>query len=108
MFTPEQKAKLDAILTPEQKEIVESRLEGTKSRLALLDELAAALNNKDYETRDKILIKVFDSDSHLCEHGRSYCKPCLACDEIDAIIHDITECSEEDCEICNRECDDSE
>ena len=73
-------------LTPEERKIMESREAARQARKPLYEKLKEAVDQNNHAEAMNILTKIADSDNDVCEHGRSICKPCLACDELEAKI----------------------
>ena len=73
-----------ARLNPEQQVIARARENNRKERHKLFLKLENA-NLSEEEVKETLLSFASFSESN-CEHGRSYCKPCAACGEIDHIM----------------------
>lgn len=94
------------MLTPEELKIVDARDQEAKNREADYKEMEDAAVKGDWEEYYRIIDRIKDSLSSVCEHGRSLYSPCLACDELEAKVHDLRGCQDPKyCEICNKECD---
>src|SRR5271154_2586677 len=72
-----------ARLNPEQQVIAQSREVKKKERLDLINK---AMNSKDEEAQERLYNALRDNDDLNCEHGRSYCKHCIACGEMDHLM----------------------
>lgn len=70
-----------ARLNPEQQAIMQAREVQRKYRFQLIDKLTDP--NSTEETHESVFNAIRDMDGDACEHGRSYCKNCIACSEID-------------------------
>lgn len=73
-----------ARLNPEQQKLAQAREVKRKDRFKLIEKLAAPEANED--THEMVFNALRDMDDFECEHGRSYCKHCIACGEIDGIM----------------------
>jgi len=69
-------------LNPEQQIITQAREVKKKERLTLINSL---MNSKDENAQERLYNALRD-DTDNCEHGRSYCKHCVLCGEIDYIM----------------------
>lgn len=76
------------LLTPEEiKKIRAQRDSESEARRFAIQELMAARNSNDDEGYKIALNKLSSLTVDICEHGRSWEKPCLACEEIDAQLY---------------------
>jgi hypothetical protein len=73
------------LLNPEQQKIAQARELQRKERHKLISKLSSPdATEDDHHMVFNALRDVSYSDD--CEHGRSYCKHCIACGEIDHIM----------------------
>jgi len=75
-----------ARLNPEQQKLAQSREVQRKDRFKLIEKLAAPDANEDTHEMVFNALRDMDDRNFECEHGRSYCKNCIACGEIDHIM----------------------
>lgn len=95
------------MLNKEQQEILAQRLKNSELRKQMFNDAIEASSSGNIEEYYAILNKMAELDGDVCEHGRLWCKPCLACDEIDAELHEMNGCPDPDyCDICHKDCDD--
>jgi hypothetical protein len=69
-----------ARLSPEQQIIAQAREVKRQERFLLIQKLT---ESKDEEAHERFLDALRDTGNLNCEHGRSYCKHCIACGEMD-------------------------
>lgn len=74
-------------LTAEQQAIVARWEAEREARSKLIDKLAVAEKNGDDAAFKSILDEIMDLTPSHCEHGRDVISTCMACDEIERIIH---------------------
>lgn len=95
------------MLTPEEQEIVKARELERQVRFDLYVQMQDAALKSDWDAYYKVIDKIKDMDSKVCEHGRDYASPCLACDELEAKVHDLhLGTNSEYCSICSGTCAD--
>lgn len=75
-----------ARLNPEQQKIAQTREVQRKERFKLIEKLGSSDTNEDAHELIFNALRDMDGYSDNCEHGRSYCKHCIACGEIDHIM----------------------
>ncbi len=66
-------------LNPEQQAIMQKREAQRKERFKLINKLT----DPDPDVHEMVFNALRDMDGDDCEHGRSYCKHCIACGQID-------------------------
>lgn|SRR5574337_1124644 len=68
-------------LNPEQQVVAQIRERSRKDRQKLIDKLSDPDASED--VHEYVFDALRDMDGDECEHGRSYCKHCSACGEMD-------------------------
>lgn len=70
-------------LNPEQQVIANAREAKRQERAQLIEK---AFSSQDEEAQERLYNALRDTDDFNCEHGRSYCKHCIACGEMDHLM----------------------
>lgn len=69
-------------LNPEQQAMAQAREVKKDERFALINQM---INSKDEEAHQRLLDALRDETDN-CEHGRSFCKHCVLCGEMDGLM----------------------
>ena len=96
------------MLNKDQQAIVDQRAKDFEIKKEAFDEAIVAIHNADTKAFSAALDKLNAMDHGVCEHGRALGSACLACDEIEAELHEYCDicnkyCDDEYCDICNKE-----
>ena len=65
------------------------RIASQEARLPIYLELENAYAKEDEDTIEKLTQKLADLEPKECDHGRNWASPCLACEELEAQLHDL-------------------
>lgn len=69
--------------------IRDSRLAANKAKEPIYLELEQAYAKQDEAAIEVATEKLVQAESKVCDHGRDWASACLACEELDAQLHDL-------------------